>query len=100
MKWLIVTGDDFGISRGINRGIVEAHRSGGVTSTSLMVDRPACAEAAALAPGGPALSLGLQLELDAVEPEPVPAGIGRQHMRCGRLGGSAPTRVGTTHDVH
>src|SRR2546425_1032656 len=29
MKWLIVTGDDFGISRGINRGIVEARRSAG-----------------------------------------------------------------------
>ena len=24
MKWLIITADDFGISRGINRGIVEA----------------------------------------------------------------------------
>ena len=57
MKCLIVTGDDFGISRGINRGIVEAHLSGIVTSTSLMVDRPACEEAVALAGRCPTLSL-------------------------------------------
>ena len=100
MKWLIVTGDDFGISRGINRGIVEAHRSGVVTSTSLMVDRPACAEAVALARGCPALSLGLHLELDAVEPERVPAEIGRQHTLFVELVGSAPTHVDTHHDVH
>ena len=33
--------DDFGFSSGINRGIVEAHERGIVTSASLMVDRPA-----------------------------------------------------------
>ena len=68
MKWLIITADDFGISRGINRGIVEAHLSGVVTSTSLMVDRPACEEAVALAQRCPKLSLGLHLELDGVGP--------------------------------
>jgi len=45
---LIVTADDFGISRGVNRGIVEAHREGILTSTSLMVSRPAAVEAAVL----------------------------------------------------
>ena len=49
MKWLIVTGDDFGASCGINRGILEAHRAGILTSASLLVNRPASAEAAALA---------------------------------------------------
>ena len=100
MKWLIVTGDDFGISRGINRGIIEAHVGGVVTSTSLMVDRPACEEAVALARRCPALSLGLHLELDGVDGEDVPAEIGRQHTRFVELVGCAPTHVDTHHDVH
>jgi predicted glycoside hydrolase/deacetylase ChbG (UPF0249 family) len=25
MRWLIVTGDDFGMTSGINRGIIQAH---------------------------------------------------------------------------
>ena len=37
MKWLIVTGDDFGASPGINRGILEAHVNGILTSTSVLV---------------------------------------------------------------
>jgi predicted glycoside hydrolase/deacetylase ChbG (UPF0249 family) len=100
MKWLIVTADDFGISRGINRGIVEAHLSGVVTSTSLMVYRPACEEAVALARQCPKLSLGLHLELDGVDPENVPAEIERQETRFMELVGSAPTHVDTHHDVH
>jgi len=100
MKWLIVTGDDFGISRGINRGIVEAHFSGILTSTSLMVDRSACEQAVALARECPTLSLGLHLELDEVEPKDAPAEIGRQHARFVELVGCAPTHVDTHHDVH
>ncbi len=38
VKYLIVNADDFGASRGINRGIAEAHTTGIVTSTSLMVN--------------------------------------------------------------
>jgi chitin disaccharide deacetylase len=100
MKWLIVTADDFGISRGINSGIVEAHLRGVVTSTSLMVDRPACEEAVALALQCPKLSLGLHLELDGVDPKNVPAEIERQQMRFLELVGSAPTHVDTHHDLH
>ena len=36
MKYLIVTADDFGLSKSINEGIVKAHRDGIVTSISLM----------------------------------------------------------------
>jgi chitin disaccharide deacetylase len=100
MKWLIVTADDFGISRGINSGIVEAHLRGVVTSTSLMVDRPACEEAVVLALQCPKLSLGLHLELDGVEPKNVSAEIERQQMRFVQLVGSAPTHVDTHHDLH
>ena len=40
-RHLIVNADDFGQSAGINRGIIEAHEHGIVTSTSLMVRWPA-----------------------------------------------------------
>lgn len=48
MKYLIVNADDFGYSYGINKGIIEAHTRGIVTSTSVMVDSIASAEAAGL----------------------------------------------------
>ena len=38
-RYLIVNADDFGFAEGINRGIVEAHERGVVTSTSLMSRR-------------------------------------------------------------
>src|SRR5919109_4653329 len=100
MKWLIVTGDDFGISRGVNRGIVEAHRYGILTSTSLMVDRPACGEAAALARECATLSVGLHLELDPTDAAGVPRELERQVARFRQLVGSTPTHVDSHHDVH
>lgn len=60
---LIVNADDFGACEGVNRGIVEAHESGIVTSTSLMVNRPAAAEAAAYGRRRPELTVGLHVEL-------------------------------------
>ena len=46
MKYLIVNADDYGASRGINRGILEAHRRGILTSTSLLVNTAWSGEAA------------------------------------------------------
>ena len=60
---LIVNADDFGRSRGVNRGIVETHERGIVTSTSLMVFRPGAREAATYARAHPGLSTGLHIEL-------------------------------------
>jgi predicted glycoside hydrolase/deacetylase ChbG (UPF0249 family) len=70
MKYLIVNADDFGTSNGVNRGIVEAHRRGVVTSASLMVEMPGSEEAARLAHECPALSVGLHVKLDGRK-EPV-----------------------------
>jgi predicted glycoside hydrolase/deacetylase ChbG (UPF0249 family) len=100
MKWLIVTGDDFGASRGINRGVVQAHRHGMLTATSLLVNRPASEEAAALARACPTLSLGLHLELDADDSDGVPAQLERQSARFQELAGATPTHVDSHHDVH
>jgi chitin disaccharide deacetylase len=60
---LIVNADDFGLSVGVNRGIIQAHENGIVTSASLMVRGPAAGEAAALAHEHPRLSVGLHLDL-------------------------------------
>jgi chitin disaccharide deacetylase len=60
---LIVNADDLGVTAGVNSGIVEACRHGIVTSASLMVRRPAAAEAVQLARELPALSLGLHVDL-------------------------------------
>jgi chitin disaccharide deacetylase len=62
-KQLIVNADDFGQSAGTNRGIIEAHERGIVTSASLMVRWPAAGPAAAYAQTHPKLSVGLHLDL-------------------------------------
>jgi predicted glycoside hydrolase/deacetylase ChbG (UPF0249 family) len=60
---LIVNADDFGLSAGVTRGILEAHARGIVTSTSLMVRPAGAADAVARARAHPALSVGLHLDL-------------------------------------
>jgi predicted glycoside hydrolase/deacetylase ChbG (UPF0249 family) len=65
---LVVNADDFGISRGVNRGIVEAHRAGLVTSTSLMANLPSAEDAVTRAAVCPDLGLGLHLTLTAGRP--------------------------------
>jgi predicted glycoside hydrolase/deacetylase ChbG (UPF0249 family) len=62
-RWLIVNADDFGASLAINRGIVEGHENGVITSTSLMACRDAAEEAAVLARVHPALAIGIHIDL-------------------------------------
>ncbi len=100
MKWLIVNGDDFGASHAINRGIIQAHGEGILTSASLLVDRPATGAAAALARAHPRLSVGLHLELDAGDPEQAVLQCERQLARFRELTGTLPTHVDSHHAVH
>ncbi|MBI4611384.1 MAG: ChbG/HpnK family deacetylase [Candidatus Rokubacteria bacterium] len=44
MKYLIVNADDFGLTVGVSRGILEASRHGIVTSTTLLVNLPVSVE--------------------------------------------------------
>ncbi len=62
-RYLIVNADDFGRSPGINRGVIEAHEGGIVTSASLMVRWQAAAEAAAYGREHRSLGLGLHFDL-------------------------------------
>jgi len=63
LRRLIVNADDFGRSAAVNQAVIRAHREGILTSASLMVNEPACAEAVALARENPQLGVGLHLTL-------------------------------------
>jgi hopanoid biosynthesis associated protein HpnK len=60
---LIVNGDDFGFSEGVNHAIIQAHQAGILTSTSLMVTGEAFEEAVELAKSHPQLAIGLHVVL-------------------------------------
>ena len=63
MRRLIVNADDFGLTSGVNRGIVEAHQHGLVTSSTLMAGGAAFENAIALAKQTPRLSVGCHVLL-------------------------------------
>jgi hopanoid biosynthesis associated protein HpnK len=66
---LIVNADDFGLTPGVNRAIVELHAAGLVTSASLMAHAGATDEAIELARTTPSLGVGCHVVL--VDGEPV-----------------------------
>jgi hopanoid biosynthesis associated protein HpnK len=63
LRRLIVNADDFGLSTSVNNAVIRAHREGILTTATLMVNEPACAEAVALAKENPKLGVGLHLTL-------------------------------------
>jgi chitin disaccharide deacetylase len=63
MRRLIVNADDFGLTSGVNRGILEAHARGIVTSATLMACGARFQEAASLAAQAPNLSVGCHIVL-------------------------------------
>ena len=58
---LIVNADDFGFTRDVNEGIIEAHRNGILTATTLMANGAAFDHAVALAQDNPSLDIGCHL---------------------------------------
>jgi chitin disaccharide deacetylase len=84
-KRLIVNADDFGRTSGINRGIVDAHRRGIVTSATLMVAYEPAAEAMALARENPALGVGLHLAFTGGPPVLPPERLPSLVDSAGRL---------------
>ena len=114
---LIVNGDDFGLTNGVNEGIVEAHEKGVLTSTSLMVRRPAARDAAVLAKEHPRLGIGLHVDLgewvyeggawirveDVVpdqDPESITAEVLNQLRTFRRLLDRDPTHLDSHQHVH
>ena len=117
-RCLIVNADDFGQAPGINRGVIEAHERGIVTSASLMVRWPAAAAAAAdYARARPSLSLGLHVDfgewafrhdtwvpvyqvVPTDDADAVAAEVGRQLAAFRRLVGRDPTHLDSHQHAH
>jgi hopanoid biosynthesis associated protein HpnK len=95
---LVVTGDDFGASPGVNEAIVCAHTTGILTSASLMVTGDAFDEAVALARRHPGLSTGLHLVLCDARPASPPEAIPNLVNGDGRLT-SRPGPTGIAHAI-
>jgi chitin disaccharide deacetylase len=116
-RYLIVNADDFGLSPGVNRGIITAHERGIVTSASLMVRWPAAVEAAAHAKTRPELGVGLHVDLGEWtyrnekwvalyqvvpldDPSAVTAEVERQLAVFRHLVGREPTHLDSHQHVH
>lgn len=87
-RLLVINADDLGFAPGVNRGILECHAAGTVTSASMMVNTPAFREAAELVLArAPRLGVGLHLNLLTGRPlTPVPT--------------LADARTGLFHPLH
>lgn len=116
-KYLIVNADDFGQSPGINRGIIEAHEHGIVTSASLMVRWSAAAAAASYSREHPNLSLGLHIDLgewayrngewialyevaSLSDTAAIASEVSRQVAAFRHLVGKTPTHIDSHQHVH
>ena len=77
---LIINADDFGLTRGINRSIIELHQAGVLTSATLMATGPAFEHAVAVARANPALGIGCHIVFTdgtpASPPDKIPTLIG------------------------
>jgi predicted glycoside hydrolase/deacetylase ChbG (UPF0249 family) len=107
-KHLIVNADDFGASTGTNRGIVECHRHGVLTSTSLMVYGAAVHEAVALSRRYPELAIGLhwdvvgedEREFDLADHDAVAGEFEYQLELFEQLMGRGPTHIDSHRHTH
>ena len=76
---LAVNADDFGLTRGVNRGIVDCHLRGILTSATLMANGEAFEDAVALAREVPSLDVGAHLVLvqgpSVADGRPLPATV-------------------------
>ena len=63
MKQLILNADDFGMTRGVNEGIIRAHRDGVLTSATLMANGAEFDDAVSRAKSNPKLGVGCHLSL-------------------------------------
>jgi hopanoid biosynthesis associated protein HpnK len=67
-KRLIVNADDFGLTSGVNRAIIEGHMRGAITSATLMTNMPGFDAAVRLAKDHPSLGVGLHINITQGRP--------------------------------
>lgn len=92
MRRLIINADDFGMTSGVNRAIIEAHRAGTVTSCTLMANEPAVEDAAALASRTPSLAVGCHIVM--VDGRPLSPADNVSSLITSRNGNDARFRPG------
>jgi chitin disaccharide deacetylase len=108
MRHVIVNADDFGASTGTNRGIVECHARGVLTSTSMMVTGAAVAEAVEISRAHPQLAVGLhwdvigedEREFDLDDEGAVREEFAAQLQRFYELMGRPPTHIDSHRHLH
>lgn len=107
-RYVIFNADDFGYSRGINRGILEGHHRGVITSATLVVNGMATEEAARLARACPRLAVGLHVNftneadrlLDLEDADACRGELRLQFARFCDLMGGKPTHLDSHQHVH
>src|SRR5947207_6734932 len=81
---LVVNADDFGLSAGVNRGILETHAAGVVSSVSVLVNAPGWDDAVRrLRDLGPPPAPGGGLHLNRTTGRPVPSGAALSNVPPG-----------------
>jgi len=93
VKRLIVNADDFGLTAGINRAVIELHLAGILTSATLMANATSSHEGIMLAHANPTLGVGCHVVLVDGEPVLQPSAIpnlargsgGKFHATLGRF---------------
>lgn len=96
---LVVNADDLGYDPEIDRGILEAHARGLVTSATAMVETPFAAAALAAAPATLGVGLHLVVDPSAGEAE-ARAALLRQLGTFEALRGAAPTHLDSHKHAH
>lgn len=105
MRRLIINADDFGLTDGVNRAIVEAHRRGVVTSATLMANSQAFDAAVASRTQLPKLSVGCHVVLIDGRPVADPARVSTltadgDEFRNGLVGFAADAIRGKIREEH
>lgn len=93
MKSLILNADDFGLTVGINEGIVRGHRDGILTSATIMANAPAFDDAVRCAGENPSLGVGIHLVLIGGRPIARPEEVASLVDDTGQLPQSLPNFV-------
>jgi chitin disaccharide deacetylase len=107
-RFMIVNADDLGLSAEIDRGLLEAHDGGIVTSASLLVDGPDAEAAVEQARKRPKLGLGVHVAfdsrgkwlIDVQDLDVVQRELDRQLDAFVRLAGGPPDHIDSHHHVH
>ena len=85
MRKLVVNADDFGFTRDVNQGIIEAHRHGILTAATIMSVGAEFEDAVRLARENPTLDIGVHLVLVGQPPYPMTVARLMRALMLGRI---------------